>query len=425
MKPSRKRKLFIHVGQAKAGSTTIQVLLHRLSASLEQFGVHVVATSALLGNHGRLAMPGARENPALFPDLDAVWAALFEEVTGCGASRYVVSAEQFSNPRGRMTAVGRFQGLAEAANLEVEVIACVRPQWQWLEASWAQRVWGGTVSPPFTDCWEAGLDDERLDYNRVFAPWKQAFGRVTVIPLQRARLPEGLLARFLDILEVDDARTRRAASRLPRHNRRPGGKSVEVRRLTGLALRRHGLLAWQRARCLETLEPLRRVFDGDPPFAGLSPAQIGTVVQRFASRNARFAREFGVDAGGELFADEPVDGFDRPVRPTWRDLGDDERSKVIHFVRSRLGIKLPQGIEAPRGTARRSVPARLPAIAASLSGPRARGIGYWSRALWAGGWLILRGLAQTRWSGRGLLIGRWLHWQSKRLMQLARGGDGR
>ena len=268
MATSGRRRLFIHIGQAKTGSTSIQTMLHRLSPSLEQLGVHVVATAEILGNHGRLAIPRAHENPSGFGGLDERWQALFAELTRCGASGYLVSAEEFSNPRGRMGSVECFAALAAAARLDVEVIACVRPQCQWLEASWAQRVWGGEALPPFADGLEENLHDLRLDYARLFAPWREAFGRVTVIPLERSRLPDGLLARFLDILEIDDARAVAAAKRLPQFNRRHGAKSLEIRRLTGVLLGRHGWPHWRRAQAMNRLRGLSGLLDDDPPFAG-------------------------------------------------------------------------------------------------------------------------------------------------------------
>ena len=201
------------------------------------------------------------------------------------------------------------------------------------------------VLPPFGDWLDTGLVDQRLDYARVVAPWKDAFGRVTVIPLERSQLPDGLLVRFLHVLGVDDARIEAAAKRMPRHNRRRGAKALEVRRLLCQALHRHGLKHRQRQRVGRKLGMLTELFEDDPPFAGLTRERIDSIIARFASRNARFAHDFGIDADGILFRDEPVDGFVRPSCFAWPDLSDEDRLRANDFARRRLGLHQPNGVK--------------------------------------------------------------------------------
>lgn len=414
MPRARERKLFIHVGPAKTGSTSIQAMLHRLSASLEQVGVHVVAAGERAGNHGNLVRPAYGTDPAGFRFPEGQWRSLRHELMHCRASRFVVSAEQFSRPASRAESVRRFREIATAANLDVEVIACVRPQWQLLEAAWSLRIGSGAVTPPFAGCLDEGLNEERMDYGRVLAPWKDAFGAVTVIPLERSRLPRGLLARLLDTLEVRDARIVAAARRLPHLNLRRGAKLLEVRRLVAVALHGHGLAEWQRARCLGRLGGLARLLDDDPPFAPLSRRQMGDVMDRFAHRNARFAREFGVDAAGDLFRDEPGDALVRPTVAAWDEFSEDERLAAVDFVASRIGLLLPAGgrerLDAA-GVPRASTSAD---VEAKIREPGCAGLRNRARGLVAGCMAMLRGLSQMRVSSRGWLVLRWLYWRLRR-----------
>ena len=424
-----RRKLFVHVGPAKTGSTSIQRMLHRLSPSLEQVGVHVAPASTVNTAHGQLVMssndghgllmPPSSGGKALFGSLDDNWQTLFNELRHCGAARSIISSEHFSSPWGRTSSVKRLVALAEAVPVEIEVVACVRPQWQWLEAFWAERVGSLMFMPPFEEWMDTGLGDERLDHGPLFAPWKDAFGQVTVIPLESSRLPDGLLARFLEVLEVDDGRIVAAAKQMPRINRRGGAKPLEVLRLLNIALHRQGLHRWQRGQAVKRLGPLSELLDDNPPFAGLTPEQIGSIVNRFGSRNARFARDYGVDSQGVLFRDEPSDRFVRPTRAAWSDLSDDERLRVTAVVRCRLGLELPEGAVVRSDPRKQTGSVTFEEVVTALSEPARKGLRDWLRAGLTVGIHILRGVGQTRFSAQGVLMLRWLRWQIKSVVRRA------
>ena len=415
-----KRKLFVHVGLAKTGSTSIQRMLHRLSPSLEQLGVHVLATIAIRGNHWRLVPRRTPESPQSAEFLEVRWQILFKEVMRCRAPRLVVSAEHFASPWGVAPSVRRFAALAEAANLEIHIVACVRPQWQWLESSWTQRVEGMTALPPFGEWVDTGLEDLRLDFAQVFSPWKEAFGRVTVVPLERSQLPDGLLVRFLRILGVDDARTQAAARQMPRLNRRRGAKALEVRRLLSAAMHRHGLNLRQLRRIGRQLGALSEVFDDDPPFAGLTREGIDSIMARFASRNARFASDFGIDADGILFRDEPADGLARPTCFAWTDLTDEERLSASDFVRRRFGLQLPDGVEVKEKARKRSGQVTFAEVVAGLSDSGKPSWHATLRAVPTRPLEIVRGFGQIRFSAPGVLILEWLRWQVYAMAYYAR-----
>ena len=384
-------------------------MLHRLSPSLEQFGVHVVAASCGLGQHKLVAR--LHQESLSFSDVEANWRAVHEEVRQCQAPRLVISNEGFSRRGDRIQTIPRFAKLAQSLDLDVEVLFCVRPQWQWVEASYAERVRSMSVLRPFPEWLETGLNDSRVDFAGVAAPWKETFGRVTVIPVERSRLRNGLLPHILEVLGVDDAAVAAAARRLPGLNSRNGGKLLEVWRLLSIALQGHGADLQQRLRAKVLLRPLSAALDYDPPFAGLTREQIEVIVDRFAGANAHFAREYKVDVDGELFRDAPVDRFVRPTRKSWQDLSDMERQRVVDLVRRKLGVILPDGTKVRPNEAKRAGQVTFEQVAAELAVPRRRGIGDWVGAAFASGKQLLRGLGQIRSTPRALAVFRWLHWQ--------------
>ena len=123
----RKRKLFGHVDLAKTDSTSIQSVLHRLSPSIEQLTVHALASAGVRGNHRQFVSRQVPVDLRRANFLEHRWQALFNEVARCRAPRLVVTAEHFSSPWDNVPSVKRFSALAEAANLSIDLVACVRP----------------------------------------------------------------------------------------------------------------------------------------------------------------------------------------------------------------------------------------------------------------------------------------------------------
>ena len=338
------RRLTVHVGTAKAGSTSIQSLLAARWRQLARSGIHVPLAGAgpgPPGAHHGLARELRRPQRAA-----GHWARLAAEIRRSPASRFVISCEAFTGPGHRLRAAARLLALAADEDLDIDIVGYVRPQWQWLEAGYAQEVSTGRTAMSFAAFVERMLAEAaptRLDYSAVFAPFRAAFGdRVRVLPLERARLAGGLLAHFLvEILGVQ-ARAPGASS-VAWANARPGAKELEVRRLVcesvGTPLPAAGKLVW-----------LPALLDGDSPFAGFAPDEIDNIAARFADANARFARAYGVDAQGVLFRDDDASHGRRPSNVArWEDIGAPARRRVRRYVFDATGVDLDLAAGARAG----------------------------------------------------------------------------
>ena len=394
-----KRKLFVHVGLAKTGSKSIQRMLHACSPVLEQLDCHVLAAGAYRGNSSFLALAGAA----------AHWAALRREAIGCRASRLVLSGEVYTNPGLQEAAIGRFEKLAQLADLDVEIIGVVRPQWQWIEAWWATGVKGGRFRQSFQDTLPQLLRDHRLDYAAAFQPWQRTFGRLHVLPLE-ASPQSSLLARFLGVLGVEDRALLTSSRRHPRFNQRLGAKTIEVYRLVAVALDELGITGGTRLRQMERLEGVADLLPDDRPFAGLSCAQVDRLRRRYASRNASFAREFGFDTALESFWNAPDRTTMRPWEAQWWTLNADEQARVRDFVRSSVGVDLAivtrGGMRRDffAGHQRRASPEPAAIRAARLAAGCGRAVAEIARDM-------LSGVSQVRRGCAGLRVARWLVWQ--------------
>lgn len=327
-----RRTLFVHVGATKTGTTSIQNMLDRWQVALRRSGVRVPITGRMKGR--------------TWLDADAHWANFRNELRSSRAPRVVVSNERWTSVHMNEYWAHRFAALAEALDIDVKVVGYVRPQYQLLESLFCQRVKMGTETAPFQTVFDScAARYPELDCHRLFGPWRQAFGdRLSVYPLEPARMPDGVVAHFLGVIGAGDLVA--AAADLPRTNRRPGAKFVEVLRLASVAGGPHDSPIKIRSWKYFWLEPVRRglapLLEDDVPFAGLSPAQVRTVTKLFAESNARFAREYGIDAGGSLFR-EPVDAHVRPACAEWTNLSEAERQRVRQFVRDAVGVDLQNG----------------------------------------------------------------------------------
>ena len=182
-------------------------MLHVLAPSLEQCGVYVVVASADHGNHWHL-IGGVTDPPTLDnPSSNRIyhWRYVLDELVRCSAERFVLSSERFTIPDARRGVIRQLSWLQSEADIDVEVVGLVRPQWQWAESYWCQSVASGVELRRFDEClreWFDGvrMDYNELDYNKMFKPWRESFGKVTVRRLETSQLPRGLLVHFLGLL---------------------------------------------------------------------------------------------------------------------------------------------------------------------------------------------------------------------------------
>ena len=414
-----KRKLFVHIGPPKTGTTSIQHMLHVLAPSLEQCGVHVVVASADHGSHWHL-IGGVTEPPTLDnPGSNRIyhWDYVLDELTRCRADRFVLSSERCAIPDARSGVIRQLSWLRSVADVEVEIVSLVRPQWQWAESYWCQSVASGKEVRRFEECLRGWFDDmhmdyNELDYNRLFQPWRKTFDKVTVRPFEPSQLPRGLLVRFLGLIGIRDGRLFRATTRLRQQNPRSGAKDLEIRRLVGVALAREGVEQRRRARAVYGLD-LAGVLQDDWPFAGWTREQALAFDDLTAESNARFARDYGIDDGGILFRDELPQDFDKRGRPaSWEDLSVVERRAVRQYVIRELDMDIDIA-NASRGRIASRPPSGPPSPRKSIGLARRLAAGVWKRGklLLGHAWRLARATAQIRLSRKGFLFARWVRWE--------------
>ena len=328
------KRLIVHVGPRKMGSTSIQQVLFTCRDKLRAGGIHVPRAGCGISSLWRcLAHYGLVQGQHKLEN----WAKLAEEIASTDAETFVVSAQGLTSPSQRVASAERLEKLVARASVEVDIVGFVRPQWQLLESEYSQRAFGGRIKARFSQFVREMLDAGEstvLDYRLVFAPYRTRFGdRVKVFPLQTSHLPRGLAAHFLSFVGAETV-VMEEASAPSRANRRSGAKVVEVCRLVGTRLGAGDPTLRQ------LLPELPTLLNEDTPFAGFSWDEIRQMEDHFALANAAFARENGISADGTLFQKAAPSDAVRPNLARWEDFDSDERRRVRRYVLKRTGVDL-------------------------------------------------------------------------------------
>ena len=363
------KRLFVHIGMPKTGSKSIRTLLAQWPAFLERSGVHVPVAGLGRPSGGHAALfesrlgrpPAGWEAWMRLPCDSVAWNDLRDELIRCAARRFVVSWEVLASGRPQASEWAEaFAVLGGEAGVDIEAVAYVRPQYQWLVSQYTQGVKWGDETRRFEavleEClgrragqgrtWAAATLHAGLDYNRVFAPWREVLGdRLQVFSLAETQRTGGLAPHFLRRIGVNDLAD--MATCAPRVNQRPGGKLLEVLRLTSAALDAAGIdKLWKRSLLNKVRADLPALLEHDVPFAPLTDAQIDAVIERHAGANAQFAQDYGPAAAfhcDDARTARTSSGSPPPVRFEWQDFGGAERDRVRRYIKGATGVDLDTG----------------------------------------------------------------------------------
>ena len=187
------RRLILHVGDCKTGSTLLQTMLAR--------GDCVPETLRLFSPGPGVHSPLARslgDRPQVYP---ARWDGIAQRLEKTDWDVAVLSSElfEFINPRKVARAVETHLAPLRA---EITVLAYVRPHAGRVLSQFAENLKLGHDTGTFSDFITRFLKLGRLNYSGRLAAWKEAFGEAFVMrPFDRDHLLDGDLRRdFLSLV---------------------------------------------------------------------------------------------------------------------------------------------------------------------------------------------------------------------------------
>lgn len=333
------KKIFLHIGTAKTGTTAIQQFLADNSERL--LADHSILypltgrqwykkTRQRSEAHHRLALDYYRDNdPQRSKIVTSFVHQLCEEITKSSADIFVISSEYFPGSTGDEIDRHYLEPLAKIA--DVYTIMYIRRQDELLDSWYAQSVKRYKSTPPTPDTLYRRLKSRGvLDYFELANIWGGAkFGldHVHVRPYERDQLKNrDTIADFMSLLGIES---------IDHYERRPGISNPSISRDQMLIINAlHG--AGMRDNLTKNLrDPFVDVPTKDSRFV-LSPARRQEIIDEYAESNRRVASEYLSRDNEPLFSSPSP--FDRT--PNWKP----KRQPDLKFLMRAIGHLIDDSI---------------------------------------------------------------------------------
>jgi hypothetical protein len=298
-------KVFLHIGQHKAGSTTIQNFLSSNRDALLAKGYIYPGKKP---HHHRLVNGFISMNKLRSAEeSEGAWKATWHEIEKSGVSKVILSSESFE----RAETKEHFDWIKDCfKNVDLTVIVYMREQSSRLESTYVEQLKGG-----FWRSFDTYVENrqEFLNYDLKMAPWAEMFGHENIVvrPLEK-EVSKNLRADFLrccGITDLDgfeitpDQRTRTSLINLKlvyRMNRDLRGGNWEKRGMTNFI---------KQSRLLKNiLDEYDEKHGDNSKYRFMSYDQSLKIMDYFRASNSKVAKDY-LGLNGDLF-DYNVEPYD-------------------------------------------------------------------------------------------------------------------
>lgn len=222
------KKLFLHIGPLKTGSTTLQSFLYQNRDNLRNSGYLYPQTGrppkkspfqhSAQHNLSWTIINSKKANPDF-----GTWEKAHDEIKNTNLDNVIVSSEFFEFANKKQIDILK----TKLKFYEVKILVYVRRQDLRLESLYTQNVKHGVCATDLLSF----IDNrkEQSDYYKLLEPWKQAFGisNIIVRPLEKTQIPN----IYHDILKVIGITDYEHFSEVDSKNIKPGRKALEVLKL--------------------------------------------------------------------------------------------------------------------------------------------------------------------------------------------------
>ena len=296
MQGARARKLILHIGAHKTGTTAVQEYLFAKSGLLEERGwflAHITGKPLNWGHMFRVVLGPRQKGETIFPANPLIQATLLEAIDATPLD-VILSSEDlfFLNAEG----IADFAPALRQRFDDITVVAYLRRQDKMALSQWLQggrtiqsaMVFGGSL-PPFDNMGAEAM--VYLDYATKIEAWEAAFpgARMVLRPYDRALFLNGnVIEDFLALAGIE----MEVESRLPDFNRALGSNTVRLvymLREAGIG-QRHIAAGFA-----------KEVFRDKGVQVQPSAAEARAFLERFTESNARLAARMGMD---QVFDDD-------------------------------------------------------------------------------------------------------------------------
>jgi len=306
------KKLFLHVGYPKTGTTGIQKFLEDNAEILARNGLLYPKAGRLNGAHYMLNFSlkiGSYDGPVAIPDAETLQNELRHEIDNSPCETVVVSSEYFITARDIEKVKAFFSGY------DTRIVLYLRRHDYAFESGFAQGE-KTAQNPP----WEPDVTSFALysictgevpyDYLHTLHRWRSVFGEGAIIvrPFEKQQNTPDLFSDFLAAINVEDSQD----------YTRPGTVNSSLSRETLLAAR---LLKKLNLPAPAKEKIISRLFATDGKTASeryFTPPIRSAVVAKYLPSYRVIAREFMGRADGILFREEqprPNAPWPQPAAP--------------------------------------------------------------------------------------------------------------
>lgn len=293
------KRLILHVGQSKTGTSTIQgFLAHNRRRLWREAGVLYPQAGRQSAAHHSIAaafLPSGSAGWIRREDAAVLRAALDDEIADHAADTIVVSSEAFFNARSINDVRDFFAGFT------VDILVILRRQDRWADSLYQHQLKvGETDLEP--QAWLAARASA-LDYATRVGRWADVFGddRVRIGVFEPANFTGGLMAFFF----------RTAGLPVPNGLEEPPARNERLSRdalAYLLTVPRQTLSGPERKRLRRALEQWSQENPDPAPWRYFfSPAERADIVARCQATNTAVARRFLPGSGGVLFRDTAIE----------------------------------------------------------------------------------------------------------------------
>lgn len=310
------KKLILHVGYPKAGSTSLQRFMFDNRVALAERGIlYPVSPNMKAINQRNIGhqLELRDRDKHLFEPAGFSFNGLRELAASPSADTIIVSAEVLLNAADcphKLTPLAR---LIEETGLSPQIVAFVRPQHLWLNSYFAQRTKRLNNKQRFSNFFDCNLNFARNHFAATLQCWTAIAGaELTVLPFTAKMLQPNIETVFFKATGLDRRLDGVLGGQSPNaKNVSPGPKTIEACRRTASRLmgrydvERDGL-------AFQTMSALSReiILAGEDlgwnneRFNGLSNEMCMRVRTAYAGENEAFARRYWDASWDDIFRED-------------------------------------------------------------------------------------------------------------------------
>ncbi|MCT7656475.1 hypothetical protein MBH78_21230 [Oceanimonas sp. NS1] len=195
-----KKKLFIHIGTGKTGSTAIQDFFFKNKNLFETKGLQYCTTGATENNHHLLCknfLRNTSENNIIEKNI----IKLREEIEQNPVEKFLISSEYFPG----LTIEEIYElGHNLSSTCSIEVIVYLRRQDEFLESWYAQIMKKPEVNSDIFDLKRVLYKEKILDYEHLINKWETIASKIHVRPYEKSSFKGGSIYKdFSECIGID------------------------------------------------------------------------------------------------------------------------------------------------------------------------------------------------------------------------------